>query len=190
MNWGLRATNCNNRNTMQTGMSQVFVFNKSVKKLSTGCDKTKRTKTQWTKSEQQSQSFDHIFPANIQATKLTTADCCYTLIKKTYSFFWLFFCAGRDCSTLVHGESRSQFSNTRPQEQGSCLEAQFRTSSLPLPWGTFWSENWPPKESKKNLRQSTFKYLEKIMRKTYYVCKNDRKRLSNQLCRLNVFWVF
>ncbi len=38
---------------------------------------------------------------NIQATELTTANRCYTMINKPYLSFWFFFWAGRDCDTLL-----------------------------------------------------------------------------------------
>ena len=44
-----------NRRESDVGLSEIIVFNKSVKKLRTGCDKIKRKTTQWTKSEQQNE---------------------------------------------------------------------------------------------------------------------------------------
>ena len=49
----------------------------------------------------------------MQATELTTANRSYTLTKKAYLIFLLFFWAGRDCAALVHSERRSRDSNTR-----------------------------------------------------------------------------
>ena len=57
---------------------------------------------------------------SLKATKLTTPNLCYTLIKK--NLFWLFSGTVRDCATLLHSERRSWDSNTRPLVQRSNFE--------------------------------------------------------------------
>ena len=87
--WRINSMNTLNQSQRQLyqlikteGVTEIIVFNKSVKNLWTGCDKIKRTTMQWTKSEQKSiisRSFWNekmvakiivAICANIRATKL------------------------------------------------------------------------------------------------------------------------
>ena len=77
---------------------------------------------------------------SIQATKLTTENRYYTLIKKHYLSFWLFFWARRDCATFVHSERSSRHSNTKPLVQKPHFQPlRYRSPFRMIPIATFWN---------------------------------------------------